>query len=123
RSLIDVDAGYWTASNHVTHAEHTSRLRELIARFAHEIEVVRCDAISQSCGATLEKIELDSLPPAAPGARRGVDCDNRPVLHFPGAPANHSRNATAKGVVLESDEAEAIYGLMWSSLYVQGTQG
>lgn len=123
RSLINVDPGYWTASNHVTHAEHTARLRDLIAKFAHRIEVVRCDAAQGSCSPTTETIDIDSLPPAPADAEQDIGCDNRPVLHLADAPESHSRGATAQGIVVESDSSEAIYGLLWSSLLVQGNQG
>lgn len=123
RSLISVDPGYWTASNHRTHAEHTGRLRDLIAKFAHRIEIVRCDQAQGTCQSTIETLDIDSLPPAAAEADQDIGCDNRPVIHIPGAPTNHSRSATAQGIVLESNATEAIYGLLWSSLYVQGNQG
>ncbi|MCA9639790.1 MAG: hypothetical protein KC492_03820, partial [Myxococcales bacterium] len=123
RSLINVDPGYWTASNHVTHAEHTARLRDLIAKFAHVIEVVRCSSSQGTCEPTIEAIDIDSLPPADIDANQDIGCDNRPIIHIPGAPTSHSRGATAQGIVLESNATEAIYGLLWSSLYVQGADG
>lgn len=123
RSLINVDPGYWTASNHVTHAEHTARLRDLIAKFAHRVEVVRCNSGQGTCEPTIETIDVDSLPPASVDADQDIGCDNRPIIHIPGAPTSHSRGATAQGIVLESNPTEAIYGLLWSSLYVQGADG
>lgn len=120
RSLVGEDDGFWTASNHKTHAEDASRLGSLIARFADHIEVLRCDQQSGTCASSPEKISISTLPPSPPGTRAGIACDNRPLSHVPGAPASHSTHGTYSGLVTESNATEAIYGLQWSSLYVTG---
>lgn len=121
RSLIGVDDGFWTASNHTTHAEDASRLRSLIARYADHIQVLRCDSSTGSCASKPETISISDLPPSPPGTSTGISCDNRPFAHVPGAPDNHSTHGTYSGLVTESNPTEAIYGLSWSSLYVTGT--
>ncbi len=121
RSLIGVDSGFWTASNHNTHAEDASRLGSLIARFADHIQVLRCDSNSGSCASTPETISISDLPPSPPGTNGGASCDNRPFLHVPGA--HHSSGGTFSGLADESNPTEAIYGLQWGSLYVTGTGG
>ncbi len=121
RSLIGVDDGFWTASNHETHAEDASRLGSLIARFADHIQVLRCDSSSGTCASKPETISISDLPPSPPGTSRGISCDNRPFLHVPGA--KHSSYGTYSGLADESNATEAIYGLQWSSLYVTGGGG
>jgi len=121
RSLIGVDGGFWTASNHKTHAEDASRLGSLIARYADHIQVLRCDSKSGTCASKPETISISDLAPSPPGTRTGIACDNRPFAHVPGAPASHSTHGTYSGLVVESNPTEAIYGLHWSSLYVTGS--
>lgn len=120
RSLITVDQDHWSASNRVTHAEAVSRLPRLISRFAHQIEVLRCDAASKSCSTTPEVITISTLPVSPPGTGAGVSCDNRPLSHLPGTPSNHTTGGFFHGIVIESDPTEAIYGLQWGSLNVGG---
>src|SRR5262249_53395042 len=105
-------------SNHTTFGELASELPGYISRYANEIEVIRCDASGGTCG-KVEKISIKDLP-AVPGNQQdGVFCDNRPLRHVPGAPANHdtTQETTYGGILLESDETERIYGLEWESLY------
>ncbi|MEB2323707.1 MAG: S41 family peptidase [Sorangiineae bacterium] len=120
RSLIGVDDGFWTASNHETHAEDVARLPGLIARFAERFEVLRCDAASGGCAGAPETLRVADIARVPAGVRADVSCDNRPRSHLPGTPPEHSRDGFYSGIVLESDSSEAIYGLEWSSLYVTG---
>jgi len=117
RSLISVDFGYETASNHQTHAEATARLHRLISAYATRVEVLRCDATTKKCAATPESIEIASLDTLPPGTGAGVSCDNRPQNHVPGGDG-HPQGGIASGIVNESNSSERIYGLQWSSLNV-----
>ena len=116
---------YWSQpaiSNHVTFAEIASRLRSLIPRFAHEIEVVRCNG-SASCG-LVETISISDLPRDPAGTPVDVvTCDNRPLRHLPTSPADHASagEGVFSGIVVESNDTEKIHGLEWESLFV--TQG
>jgi len=121
RSLITQDFDYETASNHVTDAEATARLNRLISAFADHIEVLRCDPATNVCATKTETISISDLADSPPGTPTGIGCDNRPILHLPGAPAHHSLGGFYTGIVKESDETEAIYGLQWSSLAVTST--
>ena len=123
RSLIGVDSGYWSASNHSTEAEAVSRLAGLIARYADHVEVLRCDAGTKKCATTAETISITDLPPSAPGTSAGISCDNRPILHVPGSSDSHPQGGFVSGIVQESNAQEAIYGLQWSSLNVSGQGG
>ncbi len=117
-----LEADVWThaaVSNHRTHAEHASGLRRFVSRFAHELEVVRCDRGTGTCGA-VELVSVAELPVVGPDEEASfVSCDNRPLRHVADAPASHggSGNAVYHGVLLESDEVENIHGIEWSSLY------
>ncbi len=126
RSLIDV---YWPLapiSNHNTYAELASSLGRLISRFAHQIQVIRCDPATQTCGA-LETISIADLPLEAEGSPIDrVTCDNRPLRHLPTSPADHAESDTVaiSGIVNDSDDVEKIYGLEWESLYTtNGSDG
>jgi Peptidase family S41 len=120
RSLIAVHWSQPAVSNHTTFAEHASRLRGLIGRYAHSLEVVRCDPVSGACG-ELEEISITDLPPDPPGTPvDSVACDNRPLRHLPSSPADHDgagSDSVYSGVINESDAVEKIYGLEWESLY------
>jgi hypothetical protein len=119
RSLLDVHAGYRPASNHRTFAEQASDLRSTIARFANELQVVRCDSQQQSCGA-LETIDISAIAFDEPGTTTTfVACDSRPLRHIPGAPTvSHSAGYydVFAGLLNESDGSEKVYGVAWEAL-------
>ncbi|MBE7481233.1 MAG: hypothetical protein HS104_14790 [Polyangiaceae bacterium] len=119
RSLISVDFGYETASNHTTHAEAVQRMNRLISAYADRIEVLRCDAATKTCASAPEEISISSLPYSTGGGGGGASCDNRPVNHVPGG-EGHPLGGVFSGIVKESDATERIYGLQWSSLNVGG---
>lgn len=125
RSLIEVHWSLSPTSNHVTFAELAEQLRGLIARYAHEIEVVRCDA-EGACG-EVETLDLDAVLPLLPDgtAFDGVACDNRPLRHLATSPPNHaseSGDSVYSGAVLGTEADEKIYGLEWESLYTANGQ-
>jgi hypothetical protein len=125
RALVGAYWGQPGISNHTTFAEHASLLRSTISRFAGTIDVVRCDPVKGTCGA-VETITLADLPLDPPGTPIDeVYCDNRPLRHVPGAPADHSTGETVySGIVNESDATEKIWGLEWESLYTtDGSDG
>ena len=121
RSLVTTYTSQPGISNHTTYAELASTLRATISRFAKHIDVVRCDAATKSCGA-VERIAIDALPMDAPGTPVGnVECDNRPLRHIAGAPADHATGDTIyRGLVQDADPAEKIYGMEWESLMTLG---
>lgn len=118
RSLIGVDFGYETASNHQTHAEPVQRMNRLISAFADRIEVLRCDAATKLCAGAPETLSISALPATSGGS--GVSCDNRPQNHVPGGDG-HPQGGIFSGIVKESNSSERIYGLQWSSLNVGGS--
>jgi hypothetical protein len=113
-------------SNHRTHAEVAEQLRGLIARYAHEITVVRCDRPTGTCGG-LETIDISAIPVIAEGEPfSNIGCDNRPLRHLPSSPADHggAGSNVFYGIVVESDANERIYGAEWESLYTtNGSDG
>ena len=127
RSLVEVHWSIPPISNPRTFAELASSLHRLLPRYASSVEVIRCDAQTGTCGEP-ETISIADIPPDPPGTPVGsVACDNRPVRHLPDSPADHANNSSNgvySGIVVESDEAEKIYGLEWESLYTtNGTDG
>lgn len=127
RSLVEVHWGLAPVSNPRTFAELASSLRALIARYAGQIQVIRCDPVAGTCGA-LETVSITDLPFDPPGTPVSmVSCDNRPLRHLPDSPPDHiapSSDKVYSGVVIESGEDEKIHGLEWESLYTSnGTDG
>lgn len=126
RSLQEEVWSHAAVSNHRTHAEHASGLRRFISRFAHELEVIRCDEQAGTCG-DIEVISVSDLPVLGPDEGSSyVACDNRPLRHVPDAPADHAGPGSGVffGVLDESDEVENIHGVEWQSLYTNdGTDG
>lgn len=127
RSLVDVHWSSPAISNPRTFAELASSLRGLMARYAAEIEVIRCDAPPGACGPP-ETISILDIPSVPPGEQvPNVTCDNRPLRHLPDSPADHGNDAPSgvySGIVVESNETEKIHGLEWESLYTtNGTDG
>ncbi|MFO0613758.1 MAG: S41 family peptidase [Polyangiaceae bacterium] len=119
RSLVDVVWGISPVSNHRTFAELAEQLRGLVARYAHDITVVRCDAATSTCAAP-ETIVIADLPALAEGeAVQSTSCDNRPLRHLPTSPADHASGSSTVygGIVNDSNPTEAIYGIEWESLY------
>lgn len=111
-------------SNHRTYAELAEQLRSLMARYAHTITVIRCDAATSTCG-TPEDIDLSAIPPLTEEeAFESVGCDNRPLRHLASSPANHGGSGAnvLYGIVNESDAVERIYGAEWESLYTTNGQ-
>ncbi len=110
-------------ANHTTSAEQLAALRSLVSRFAHELEIVRCDATTKQCGA-LETIGIAELGPLLPAdSFDGVECDHRTLRHVAGAPKNHGgQSEVFAGPVLEADASERIYGVEWDSLYTKTGQ-
>jgi hypothetical protein len=125
RSLLGINWSQPSISNHVTFAELASSLRGMISRYAGSIEVIHCDPQANTCGG-VEAISIADLPPDPPGTKASrVTCDNRPLRHVPGAPADHATGDTVYGgLVNEAQPAEKIYGLEWESLYTtNGSDG
>lgn len=126
RSLIEIHGSISPTSNHETFAELAEQLRGLVARYAHTLEIVRCDEDGE-CG-DVETIDLDeALPLLADGVPfDGIACDNRPLRHLETSPPTHaseSGDSVYGGLVLGTDPAEKIYGLEWESLYTSGQDG
>ncbi len=125
RGLIEFHWGIEPTSNHRTFAELAETLRGLIARYAKEIVVIRCDPATSICGAP-ETISIEGLAELADGEMiQSVTCDNRPLRHLASSPAKHDVGESVySGIVTESDPTERIYGLEWESLYTtDGTDG
>ncbi len=124
RSLIVHNWRQPAVSNHATFAEHASELGGLVSRFAHEIEIIRCDAQAKTCGA-VETINLSDIPYDEVGTPFDhVRCDNRPLRHVPGAPPSHAGEYydVFSGLLNESNPTERIYGVEWESLSTMNGQ-
>lgn len=118
RSLVEFHWAMNPTSNHRTFAEIAEQLRSLVARYAHEIVVIRCDPTSVSCSAP-ETISITDQPEiGADEMVNSVACDNRPLRHLSTSPPDHATGGDVySGIVLDSNTTERIYGLEWESLY------
>lgn len=99
-------------------AQYAESLRGDIAAQARTITVIRCDA--GKCGFP-EMIKVADQPaPSEPV--KGVNCDHRPLLHFPEQPTNHFIGENVySGIVKESTAEERIHGMVWDSLMGSGS--
>lgn len=115
--LIASDWGYWRANDANAYAELAERMRGLILRHATTFSVIRCPG--GACEAVPTVYTVRELPDEAGGQ---VSCDNRPFYHLnPNPGPQHGVGFTFyKGLVTESTPEEAIYGLMWDTLYGGG---
>ncbi|MEB2310671.1 MAG: S41 family peptidase [Sorangiineae bacterium] len=130
RKLMTPSPWYWEADDPEQLANVLSLLRDLIARHATELTVVHCHAASGTCDATATTLRLDELPVVpASEAPKLVSCDNRPFFPVDGAPADHDFGdavltpaKVVHGPVLGVDSSEAIYGLIWNTLFGDGSK-
>jgi hypothetical protein len=128
RGLIDVDWGYHVASDSESFADFAEALGgpswsgALILRYARELSVVRCDPETNLCSDVVETIQVADLPSGGPG--QDVACDNRPFYHLGNASPNANNHYVFfdffSGRVEGTTEEEAIYGLVWDTLYGGG---
>ncbi len=126
RSLTDVNWSYHVASDPDSFADSAEELGgplwqgASILRFAKTITVLRCDATT--CDGPPETIAVSSLTGGSGG--QDVACDNRPFYHL-GAngpdPTNHYVfGRFFQGPVDGTTPQEAIYGMVWDTLYGGG---
>lgn len=124
RGLASVDWSFHPPCDPASYSdavENLGRSTGLIARYAKTITVVRCDEATESCSSEIETLSVADIPPA-PGSN--VRCDNRPAYHL-GAegpdPATHNIGFTFyRGRIDGTTEAEAIFGMLWDTLYGGG---
>lgn len=129
-SLVDVNiTAYHIASDSDVFADLAEGLGgppwqsgALILQYASTITVLRCSSATETCSDTPETLDIASLPVAAGG--EDVSCDNRPFYNLePGQnpPSNHNVFYDFyRGRVANTAPEEAIYGMIWDTLYGGG---
>jgi len=118
-TLRDVDWGWWQASDDDVYAELAERMRGLILRYASTFTVIHCDKSTGACQDVAETYVVADLPTDTGGQ---VRCDNRPYYHMADSPGE-SHNVGYKffsGPILEATPQQAVYGLVWDTLYGGG---
>jgi hypothetical protein len=133
-SLVDVNlSSYFIASDSDVFAEFAESLGgptwqggALILKYARTLTVLRCDAVTETCSDVPETLVVADLPVAAGG--EDVACDNRPFYNLePGqnpSPSNHYVFGDFfRGRVANTTPEEAIYGMIWDTLYGGGDPG
>ncbi|MEZ4443611.1 MAG: S41 family peptidase [Polyangiaceae bacterium] len=118
QSLREVEWGFWQACDSDVYAEFAERMRNLITKYAETFSVIHCDALAGTCDDVPETIRVEDLPQGGGQVR----CDNRPAYHLADSPgSNHGVGFNFySGLVLESNPQEAIYSLLWDTLYGGG---
>lgn len=126
RSLVLVNPDHHVATDPAVSADLAEALGGpfwgggLILRFAKTITVLRCDAAEGKCGDQVETIEVASL---TEGGGQDVICDNRPFYHLQSGnpPPNHAVFYDFfSGKIAGTTDEEAIFGLVWDTLYGGG---
>jgi hypothetical protein len=122
QSLDDVNWSFHPPCDPESYSDYVEDLGRafgLIARYAKNFTVVRCDVISGTCSDELETIAVADLPPAS---GQEVGCDNRPFYHLANNPGpSHAVGFSFfQGPILDTTPEEAIYGMVWDTLYGGG---
>ena len=111
----------WSAeqvNDPLSFAQHVESLRGKITSLARTLTVIRCNGGLQ-CGAP-EMLKVADQP--AEEATFRVNCDNRPLNHFPDQPPDHGIGGDVfHGPVSGSTPEERIHGMAWDSLYGAGS--
>jgi hypothetical protein len=118
-ALAPVDWEWWQADDDTVYAEVLERLRGLVLAYAKSFSVVHCDARSGACAGPPEIYDVAAL--RADGGQ--VGCDNRPFYHIvdPKPPSHHHVGWDFyRGRIEGTTEEEAIFGLVWDTLYGGG---
>jgi hypothetical protein len=131
RGLVDVTWGYHIACDSASFADLAEELGgptwaggALIVKYAKTISVIRCDASTGVCADTVETIRVKDLPQESGGP--DVACDNRPTYHLgassPDPSTHYVFSDIHTGPVDDTTPDEAIYGMVWDTLYGAGVQ-
>jgi len=122
RGLIDVNWGYWSATDDEVFSELVETLggrSGSIVRFAKTFTVLRCESATQSCEAVPKTIAVVSLPTSIPDQH--VSCDNRPTYHLeagqgPDPDTHRVHFDLFRGRIADTTEEEAIFGMVFDNL-------
>lgn len=129
RQLIDVDWGYHVACDATSFADFVESLGgpawhggASILKYAKTISVVKCNAVTDTCGDTVVTIAVADLTAGGGGA--DVVCDNRPSYHLDGASPDASTHYVFydffQGPIAGTTPEEKIHGMVWDTLYGGG---
>jgi hypothetical protein len=118
RDLVDEDWGHWRANTDGVYAELLERMRGLILRFAESFDVIHCNPVDGTCADGPTHYVVAEIPDEE---GRQPSCDNRPAYHYPsGATPDEFHQVGSNfysGRVVEAPVDDAVYGLMWDTLY------
>lgn len=116
------DWRFWEANDADVYSELAERMRSMIMTYATSYTVVHCDADEGTCDAAPVTYAVADLPLASNGG--GVSCDNRPFYHFKDGSGPHDNHGVGwsffRGPIAETSDEEAIYGMVWDTLYGGG---
>ncbi len=118
--LSEVDWNWWQACDDRVVTELYERMRGLILAHASTFTVLTCDPMTGMCDPIPKTLAVASLPEGGGGQ---VNCDNRPHYYFEegNPPAHHGIWWDFySGRVAGTQPSEAIFGLIWDTLYGGG---
>lgn len=117
--LEAVDWGQFRANTDEVYSEYLERLRSNIIKYATTFTVVHCEAQTETCSGPPQTYRVEDLPVDRGGQ---VRCDNRPFYHLQDNPGPDHRVGFSfyRGLVAQSNPQEAIYGLLWDTLFGGG---
>lgn len=121
--LTGINWGYHIACDDTSFADFAEAMggrSGLILQFAKNFSVIRCDSATMTCADVIETLSVKDLPGGMGG---GVSCDNRPVYHLGANSPGQNHNVFYdfyQGPIDGTTEEEAIYGMVWDTLYGGG---
>jgi len=117
--LEAVDWAQFRANTDGVYSEYLERLRGNIIKYATTFTVLHCDAGTETCSGIPETYRVGELPLDRGGQ---VRCDNRPFYHTQDNPGPQHRVGFGfyRGLVTQSTPQEAIYSLLWDTLFGGG---
>ena len=119
--LKDVRWSLWRANDDLVFSELAEHMRGMILDHATTFSVLKCSTITGTCNEVPETYVVADLPDDT-GSQ--VRCDNRPFYHFTGGgnpSLDHSVGfAFFQGRIANTTPQEAIFGLLWDTLYGGG---
>ncbi|MFO0547049.1 MAG: S41 family peptidase [Polyangiaceae bacterium] len=122
RSLIETNWDYHIACDPTSFADFPEAMNGLITRYAREFTVIRCDGAAGTCANQVETIKVADL--TSDGGGSTVSCDNRPTYHLgansPSSQTHRVGSNFFQGPVDNTTPEEAIYGMVWDTLYGGG---
>ncbi|MBW2456761.1 MAG: hypothetical protein JRI68_19750, partial [Deltaproteobacteria bacterium] len=111
----------WRANDNQVFSELAEHMRGMILDHATTFSILRCSTLTGLCSDVPETFVVADLPD---DTGNQVRCDNRPFYHFTSgsnpSPEHNVGYNFFQGRIADTTAQEAIYGLLWDTLYGGG---